>query len=42
MERTLSTFATDAKLCGVVNMLKGGDASQRDLTLLRGGPVRTS
>jgi len=42
-ECTLSKFADDTKLCGVVNTLEGRDAIEgKALTGLRGGPVQTS
>jgi len=34
IECTLSKFANDIKLCGVVNMLEGRDSIQRDLDSL--------
>ena len=43
IECTLSKFADDTKLCGVVNTLKGRDVPSRGTwTGLRGGPVQTS
>ncbi|KAJ7417053.1 rna-directed dna polymerase from mobile element jockey-like [Willisornis vidua] len=32
---TFSTFAGDTKLCGMVNTLKGRDAIQKDLDMLK-------
>ncbi|PKU38773.1 rna-directed dna polymerase from mobile element jockey- hypothetical protein [Limosa lapponica baueri] len=38
IERTLSKFVDNTKLCGTVNTLQGRDAIQKDLTALRDGP----
>ena len=43
IERTLSKFADDTKLCGAVKTLEGRDVPSRGTwTGWRGGPVRTS